>query len=279
MLNHKYKVGDWVRVIKSSNDEFENDLLFKAFPIKKINNGPVPIGLGKTGWHNRNVYWTHLNQVEPYDGEFICDHAGECDLPSKPTGVDDWCSAKSSCRYHKPIHCSHANAEISYIPYQPEQKEETMKRKYEYIPPVITMASIDKKGPCKDVFLRACRKLMKLGHRYTDNIPLDNLIKIAEDLGETQWLVDNGFIREVEGEVRIHSINNKERFIYFKTIPTHKPIFAKKNNKFSGMLVKEDDGWILRIGERGGANGHHKLREHCISSCCREYGYEFFVED
>ena len=86
-----------------------------------------------------------------------------------------------------------------------------MPKKYETITKVNTMASFDTKDPCKDVFLRACRRWMKMGYRYTDNIPLDDLLGVAEELGEVQWLVDKVFIREVEPEV-FYSVGDRFKF-------------------------------------------------------------------
>ena len=59
-------------------------------------------------------------------------------------------------------------------------------------------------------------------------------------------------------------------------IVSSEPIFAKLNSILIGMLVKEDEGWICRIGGDAGSTGHHNTREKCIRSCMR-HGYEFFV--
>lgn len=57
-----------------------------------------------------------------------------------------------------------------------------------------------------------------------------------------------------------------------------RPIFAKMDGEFKGMLIHEDNkGWILRIGGNGGATGWHSTRRECIKSCLK-LNYEFFVE-
>lgn len=67
--------------------------------------------------------------------------------------------------------------------------------------------------------------------------------------------------------------------INLENIPKNHPIFAKnKDGKLAGMLIEEQQGWILRIGGGTGATGHHESRELCIRSCV-VHGYEFFVED
>lgn len=67
--------------------------------------------------------------------------------------------------------------------------------------------------------------------------------------------------------------------INLENIPENHPIFAKnKDGKLAGMLIEEQQGWVLRIGGNLGATGHHESRELCIRSCV-VYDYEFFVED
>ena len=68
-----------------------------------------------------------------------------------------------------------------------------------------------------------------------------------------------------------------EEDVVFEAVDPHAPIFAKKNGKFIGFVVKESNGhWIVRTGGSSGATGsHHTLRD-CLDSCL-QYGYEFFV--
>ncbi len=55
------------------------------------------------------------------------------------------------------------------------------------------------------------------------------------------------------------------------------PIFAKENATFIGMVIEEEGkGWILKLGGRYAANGHHRTLQECLESCSK-YGYEFFV--
>jgi len=56
----------------------------------------------------------------------------------------------------------------------------------------------------------------------------------------------------------------------------HAPIFAKQDGKLAGMITKETDGWILRVGGFSGATGHHETLKRLIESCV-SCGYEFFV--
>jgi hypothetical protein len=55
------------------------------------------------------------------------------------------------------------------------------------------------------------------------------------------------------------------------------PIFAKRDGKLIGMMVKDDEGWMVKLGGTSGATGHHETRRKCIESCLR-HDYEFFTE-
>lgn len=68
----------------------------------------------------------------------------------------------------------------------------------------------------------------------------------------------------------------KKETILFKNVSERTPIFAKRNVKLCGMIVKESRGWVLRTGGGGAATGHYKKLLECIESCI-PYGYTFFV--
>lgn len=68
----------------------------------------------------------------------------------------------------------------------------------------------------------------------------------------------------------------KEKTIDFIDIDDNAPIFAKRNDKLCGMLVKEDKGWVLKIGKAREASGHFEALIVCIKSCT-SCGYTFFV--
>lgn len=64
--------------------------------------------------------------------------------------------------------------------------------------------------------------------------------------------------------------------ISFTSINPYAPIFAKLKGKLAGMVVKEERGWILRLGRAKAATGHHNSLLDCIESCV-PYGYVFIV--
>ncbi len=66
--------------------------------------------------------------------------------------------------------------------------------------------------------------------------------------------------------------------IHLKDVGDDKPIFAKRYDKLVGMVVKDEEGWILRLGGETGATGYHERRARCIDSGIA-YGYTFYVED
>jgi len=64
--------------------------------------------------------------------------------------------------------------------------------------------------------------------------------------------------------------------IDFAYIDENDPVFAKKDDKLSGMLVKEGRGWILRTGGDGGCSGFHDTILKCIADA-KTYGYTFYT--
>jgi len=68
-----------------------------------------------------------------------------------------------------------------------------------------------------------------------------------------------------------------EETVHIEDVISTAPVFAKQDGVLKGMVVKESDGWIVRIGGSAGATGWHTTREKCILSCM-EYDYEFFTE-
>ena len=67
--------------------------------------------------------------------------------------------------------------------------------------------------------------------------------------------------------------------IPFSGVNEHEPVFAKKDGKLIGMAVKENNGWIIRLGGSAGACGHHKTLYDCLKSCLGYApNYEFFIE-
>ena len=64
--------------------------------------------------------------------------------------------------------------------------------------------------------------------------------------------------------------------VRFSDLDATAPIFAEMDGILRGMLVLEDDGWILRLGGKSGADGHHSNLWDCLKSC-ESFGYEFSV--
>lgn len=73
-------------------------------------------------------------------------------------------------------------------------------------------------------------------------------------------------------------IVQKQEGVCSSKVNTSTPVFAKKNGRIVGMIICEDDGWILRLGGKGGAYGFCDDRDECITEGIG-YGYEFFIED
>ena len=71
--------------------------------------------------------------------------------------------------------------------------------------------------------------------------------------------------------------DKEAKTINLNFISDDEPIFAKRNNRLAGMIIKEDKGWILRLGGEIGYSGYHSTRYDCLKSA-NDF-YEFFVEE
>jgi hypothetical protein len=65
--------------------------------------------------------------------------------------------------------------------------------------------------------------------------------------------------------------------IDFKDINDTSPIFVEHEGRLIGMVLKEKDGWIIRIGRSLGATGHHESLRGCLLSGVK-HGYIYFIE-
>jgi len=57
------------------------------------------------------------------------------------------------------------------------------------------------------------------------------------------------------------------------------PIFAYRNGELRGMVVKEEEGWIVKVGAfghaYGGSYGYLGTREKCVQVGVDGYNYTF----
>ncbi len=65
--------------------------------------------------------------------------------------------------------------------------------------------------------------------------------------------------------------------VFLKDISEYMAIFAKQNGKLVGMIINEDEGWILRKGDGSGCSGHFDSRLNCLESASK-YKYSFYIE-
>ena len=68
----------------------------------------------------------------------------------------------------------------------------------------------------------------------------------------------------------------KEEEILLSEVNISQCIFAKKEDKLAGMIIKDCKGWVLRIGPDIGSSGHYETLEECIKSGM-DYGYVFYT--
>lgn len=65
--------------------------------------------------------------------------------------------------------------------------------------------------------------------------------------------------------------------IPFSKVNQSNPIFAKQNGELRGLVVQEDDRWILRLGGSRGATGYHPSLRECLERAS-DCDFEFFIE-
>jgi hypothetical protein len=97
-----------------------------------------------------------------------------------------------------------------------------------------------------------------------------------------QWALDyeSALKKKLSKEktmLKIVNIDRKEEgVISFSEISKDTPIFAKKDGVLAGMVVREGEGWILRLGGDNGSSFWHANLLSCLQSGV-ENGYEFYV--
>lgn len=87
-------------------------------------------------------------------------------------------------------------------------------------------------------------------------------------------------VTSIEGQISIDKIDEKKH-----------TVFAKRHGELVGMVVKEEAGWIVRIGGLAdvgskyntilvsqGAYGHWKSLIQCIEKGA-DYAYTFYIDD
>ena len=73
-------------------------------------------------------------------------------------------------------------------------------------------------------------------------------------------------------------ISESEENIELYDVGENTPIFVKnEKGKFIGMLVKEEQGWIIKIGGDGGWSGYWGSRKDCLRHSIKD-GYTFYIE-
>ncbi len=74
------------------------------------------------------------------------------------------------------------------------------------------------------------------------------------------------FYKEDAKTVHVDSVNKNST-----------PIFAKRDGKLKGMVVRDDKGWVLKLGGAFSSNGFHDTLKECLVSSLK-YGYTYHVE-
>ena len=75
------------------------------------------------------------------------------------------------------------------------------------------------------------------------------------------------------------TLEKAEVTINLANIGEHVPIFLIRDKKVIGILVEEDDGWIVKIGGDSDSTGYHETREEAIKRGINLYKKDKFVID
>jgi hypothetical protein len=59
--------------------------------------------------------------------------------------------------------------------------------------------------------------------------------------------------------------------VMYGSIGENTPILAMEDSKVVGVVVREEDGWIIRIAGGCGSAGHSPSREECLRNSKRYF--------
>ncbi len=89
---------------------------------------------------------------------------------------------------------------------------------------------------------------------------------------------NRNILREEHAMKKEVLVLDEKKGILLGNIAESHPIFAEKEDKLAGMLVREDGRWILRVGGSSGCSGFYNKRASCLKDA-EDFGYTFFIED
>ena len=65
----------------------------------------------------------------------------------------------------------------------------------------------------------------------------------------------------------------------FESLHHGVPVFAKRDGRLEGMVGKDDEGWIVRIGGSAGSYGYHDTLHECLERGVNDFDFTFYIED
>ncbi len=92
------------------------------------------------------------------------------------------------------------------------------------------------------------------------------------------YIYGNKQQRREELKVKKVIINNSVAEINLAEVSEITPIFVKNDGEMIGMVVKDEGGWIVRLGGDLGAYGHRDSREILIKEGEEKFHYTFHAE-
>lgn len=86
---------------------------------------------------------------------------------------------------------------------------------------------------------------------------------------------DNLYLEYIHKDIKN---KQKQEEINFDNVSEYEPIFAKRDGKLRGMVIKEAQGWILRIDGRTGSSGHYNSLLECLKNSSILHHYTFYTD-
>jgi len=72
-------------------------------------------------------------------------------------------------------------------------------------------------------------------------------------------------------------LEGQENAITLNEVPESTLIFAVKERKLAGTVIKEEGGWVVRIKNGNGVSGYHGNRKNAIEGAAY-CGYTFVID-
>lgn len=66
--------------------------------------------------------------------------------------------------------------------------------------------------------------------------------------------------------------------VHLHALSEETPVFVKLKGRLVGLVIEDEEGWILKLGGVRGSHGHSPTRKICLEKGLK-HGYTYFIED